>query len=63
MVIARLAEGRGRGIGRGGRGVDSYGVGNVAGSEEGALEDVFAGSACYLDAVGCQLALCQTGAG
>lgn len=54
MVIAWLAESRGGGIRWGRRGVDGYGVGNVAGRKESALEDILAGSACYLDAAACQ---------
>lgn len=54
MVIAWLAESRGGWVRRGRRGVDGYGVGNVASREESALEDILAGSACYLDAAACQ---------
>lgn len=56
VVVAGLAEERGRGGVRWrGRGVDGYGVGEVAGREEGALEDVLARGTCDFDAGNCQL--------
>ena len=51
MVIARLAVNRGGRVRWCRRGIDGDGVGEVAGREEGAFEDILAGSACDLNAI------------
>jgi hypothetical protein len=55
VVVARLAEDRCGGVRWSGRGVDGYGVSEVAGREEGALEDILARGTRYFDAELCQL--------
>lgn len=54
VVVAGLAGKRCRGVGRGRRGVDGYGISEVAGCEEGALERNVVRRACNLDATECQ---------
>lgn len=55
VIVAGLAEDGGRGVRWSGRGVDGYSMGEVAGREEGALEDVLARGTCYFDAGNYQL--------
>lgn len=55
VVVAGLAEDSGGGVRWRGRSVDGYGVGEVAGREEGALEDVLARGTCDFDAGNRQL--------
>jgi hypothetical protein len=55
VVVARLTEDGCGGVRWSGRGVDGYGVGEVAGREEGALEDILARGTRYFNAELCQL--------